>query len=214
MVNTSPGKAVLIGDNLISAEMFSERSVALREAGFTITTLSWVFEDRNEMNRRSLRIERFGPEIESPPLGLSEEIRDATILITHFAPISRDMIAAGAKLQVIGVARGGWENVNVNVATQFGIPVLHIKGRNANAVAEYTVGMILCEMRNIARSHSTMRQGEWYKIDPNSSYELANKTVGLIGFGAVGQLVARRLSRTYFKIWLTHHRMTANKQKA
>ena len=189
-------KAILIGDNLISAQMFLTRSQMLQEAGYDVKILEWVFHDRNEMNRQNLRIERLGPEAEPPPKGLLTEVHDAQILITHFAPVPRKVIIAGKQLQVIGVARGGYENVNIQAATESNIPVVNIMGRNANAVAEYTIGLILCEMRNIARSHIAIKQGEWYNrsVEPLGCFELAGKTVGLIGFGSVGQLVARRLS--------------------
>jgi D-3-phosphoglycerate dehydrogenase len=69
-------------------------------------------------------------------------------------------------------------------------------GRNANAVAEHTIGLILCEMRNLARSHCALQSGVWYarQVDPLRTFELAGKTLGLVGFGTIGQLVARRLA--------------------
>jgi D-3-phosphoglycerate dehydrogenase len=93
---------------------------------------------------------------------------------------------------VIGVLRGGTENVDVPEATRRGITVLNTPGRNARAVAECTMGLILAEIRNIARSHALLRQGDWRRSFPNSAAipELYEKTVGLVGFGSVARLVA------------------------
>ncbi len=97
---------------------------------------------------------------------------------------------------MIGVLRGGTENVDVPFATGRGIAVLNTPGRNARAVAECTMGMILSEIRNIARAHGRLKCGEWRRSFPNSDAipELYEKTVGLVGFGAVGRLVAGYLA--------------------
>jgi len=189
-------KAIVVGDNLISSEMILSRCGPLRETGYEFQTFDWLAPNRNELNRRNLNVERYGPEAEPPPAGLEEAVRDAEILLTHFSPVPKGIVEAGSKLKAIGVARGGWENIAVDMATQHHIPVVHVVGRNANAVAEFTLGMILCEMRNIARSDRAMRSGVWYNrmVDPNRCFELSGKTVGLVGFGAVGQTLARQLS--------------------
>ena len=70
--------------------------------------------------------------------------------MTQFAPVARRMIEAAAGLKVIGVLRGGVENVAVDLATERGISVLNTPGRNARAVAECKVGLILAEIRNLA----------------------------------------------------------------
>ena len=88
--------------------------------------------------------------------------------------------------------RGGVENVAVESATQKGITIMNTPGRNARAVAECTMGMILAEIRNIARSHADLKRENWHRSFPNSDAipELCGKTVGLVGYGAVAQLVA------------------------
>jgi D-3-phosphoglycerate dehydrogenase len=189
-------KALIIGDNLITSEMMLSRCDPLREAGFKIEALNWLAADRNALTQRNLNVERNGPQAEPLPEGALEAVMDATVLLTHFCPVPRSLLQAGNKLKAIGLARAGWENIDLAAATEYGVPVIHIVGRNANAVAEHTVGLILCEMRNMARSHAAMMAGTWYNrmVDPALTYELAGKTIGLIGFGAIGRLVARRLS--------------------
>jgi D-3-phosphoglycerate dehydrogenase len=189
-------KAIIVGDNWISSELMLSRCLPLAEAGYEIQCFDWLAADRNEMARRNLNIEMNGPEAEPGPDGLAQAARDGDILLTHFCPIGRAVVEAGSRLRAIGVARGGWENIAVEAATRRGVAVVHIVGRNANAVAEHTVGLILCEMRNMARSHCALQSGRWInrQIDPLSCFELAGKTLGLVGFGAIGQLVARRLA--------------------
>ena len=77
-----------------------------------------------------------------------------------------------------------------------GVEVINTPGRNARSVAEFTVGMILAEMRNIARSHDALRDKYWRKDSPNHQAipELGGKVVGLVGLGHIAQLVAGFLS--------------------
>jgi D-3-phosphoglycerate dehydrogenase len=114
------------------------------------------------------------------------------ILIVQFAPVSQSLIDKAGKLKMIGVLRGGVENIACEYAAEKNIAVLNTVGRNARAVAEFTMGMILSEVRNIARSHAALQKGVWMKAFPNSGAipELYHKTAGIIGFGHVGKLLA------------------------
>ncbi|MCU0503605.1 MAG: 2-hydroxyacid dehydrogenase, partial [Anaerolineae bacterium] len=100
------------------------------------------------------------------------------------------------RLKVIGVLRGGYENVNFAHAKEKGLLVFNTPGRNADAVADFTVGMIIAEARNIARGHHGLKKGEWIRTYPNYQHipDLPGRTVGLIGLGEIGLKVARRLS--------------------
>ncbi len=122
-------------------------------------------------------------------------VGDAEIIITHTAPITRKVLAAANKLKVIGVARGGPVNVNWKSCTERGIPVLYAPGRNSGAVAEFTVGMMLAQSRNITRSHMSMMtekrwRGDLYTMEAVGK-ELNSSVVGLVGSGAIGAKVAR-----------------------
>jgi D-3-phosphoglycerate dehydrogenase len=189
-------KAIVVGDNLIPAGMILAHGEPLRAAGYTIQAFDWLATDRNELVHRNLTIEKHGPEAVPPPDGLAEAIQDAEVLITQFSPVPRAIVEAGHRLRIIGVARAGWENVAVEAATARGIPVVHVVGRNANAVAEHALGLILCEMRNVSRAHCAIKAGVWFNryVDPHVCFELACKTVGLIGFGAIGRLLGHRLA--------------------
>ncbi|KLU62764.1 putative 2-hydroxyacid dehydrogenase YoaD [Peptococcaceae bacterium CEB3] len=121
---------------------------------------------------------------------------EADILVTNVAPITEKVINASARLKVIGCCRGGVVNVNVTAATRKGIPVLYTPGRNAPVVAEFTVGLILSEVLNIARAHARLMQRQWsgqFYVYEDSGFELENKVAGIIGLGAIGQRVAKLL---------------------
>ena len=99
-------------------------------------------------------------------------------------------------LRIIGVARGGVENVDLEAATQNGIAVFNAAGRNANAVSDFTVGMIFSEIRNIAKCHHQIKEGVAKLRFPNSDFtpDMKGKTLGLVGFGNIGRLVAKKMA--------------------
>jgi D-3-phosphoglycerate dehydrogenase len=127
------------------------------------------------------------------PDELAAFVYDAQAIVTHVAPITRQVIEAAGGLRIIGCCRGGPVNVNVTVASQRGIPVVNAPGRNAQAVIEFTLGLILAECRGIGRAHDALARGVWqgelYRYD-RTGRELKGQTIGLIGFGAVAQGLA------------------------
>jgi len=188
-------KAIMIGDYFISPDLMLQACDPFREAGVEITTLEWGFRTKIEVDEHRLNVELHGPEAEPPADGAYEAVQDADILIVHMCPVPRSLIEAGSRLKVIGVARAGYENIDVAAASDRGVPAVHIMGRNDSTVAEFAVGLMLAEMRHISRAHCAARHGEWFEIaDPSSCLELGSKTIGLIGFGSVGRVLARRLA--------------------
>lgn len=118
------------------------------------------------------------------------------VLAVHVAPVPKAIIDAGRALRVIACARGGPVNVNVAAATARGIPVLYTPGRNAGAVADFTLGLMLAAARHIARADRLVRDGaEYWQKEIRASLvgtELDGKTLGLVGFGNVGRKVLDR----------------------
>jgi D-3-phosphoglycerate dehydrogenase len=114
------------------------------------------------------------------------------MIITQFTPIGKNLIDRATNLKYIGVLRGGMENVDLDYAKSKGIEVMNTAGRNARAVAEFTVGLMLALTRNIGLMNAKMHQDIWFKDFPNKNYvpEIGGKTIGIIGFGHIGQMVA------------------------
>lgn len=131
------------------------------------------------------------------PEGLCEAVADSDLLIVHLCPVTRKMIESATSLKAIMSCRGGLENVDVQAATENGIIVSNNPAHNANAVAEFTIGLILSETRNICRSNFALKNGQWRKVYPNTTTtikEMTEMTVGIVGYGSIGRLVAHKLS--------------------
>jgi D-3-phosphoglycerate dehydrogenase len=141
-------------------------------------------------------VEKEGSGAYDPPEYIREAVRDADIIVTEFCPIGKALIDECANLAVIGVLRAGIENVDVAHATAKGILVYNTFGRNADSVADFTVGLLIAECRNIARGHHGLKNGRWIREYPNSGSipDLPGKTVGIVGLGEIGRKVARRLA--------------------
>ncbi|HUT93573.1 MAG TPA: 2-hydroxyacid dehydrogenase [Thermoguttaceae bacterium] len=185
-------KLLAISDTYIPSRFMEQGLAALGPLGIDVEVRRWEHATLVDLQEANLAIEKDGPEAVSLPAEVTRDLGAFHFLVVQFTPIGRSFLEAAANLRVIGVLRGGTENVDVRTATDRGITILNTPGRNARAVAECAMGMILSEIRNIARSHACLRGGDWRRTFPNSDAipELYEKTVGLIGYGAVGRLVA------------------------
>ena len=107
--------------------------------------------------------------------------------------IDRNFIDACPSLRCIGRVGAGMETIDTDYAESRGIRCLNSPEGNRDAVGEHTVGLLLCLLNNIARADAEVRQGLWRR-EANRGHELGNLTVGIIGFGNMGQAFAKRLS--------------------
>jgi len=185
-------KLLAISDTYIPPQFMEQGFASLRDLGVEVEVRHWEHATLVDLQQANLAIEQGGPEAVSLPASITANLDDVEILAVQFAPVARAMIEATGRLKVIGVLRGGTENIDVETATHRGVAVLNTPGRNARAVAECALGMILTEIRNLARSHACLKSGQWRRSFPNSDAipELYEKTVGLVGFGDVGRLMA------------------------
>ena len=124
--------------------------------------------------------------------GLAAELADADALVVRSA-IQADakLLESAPKLRVIGRAGVGVDNIDTDAATHRGIVVMNTPGANAVAVAELTLGLMISLARAIPRANSTMHQAKWDKKSLQGS-ELRGKTLGIVGLGRIGGLVAQR----------------------
>ena len=189
-------KIVCVGDAYITPRMMREGVSPFLTARDSLEVLFFGDEDREQM-RQTVRLLETGHRDSLPlPSGLLEAVQDADLLIVHLCPVTKAVLNAAPNLKAVLSCRGGQENLDVEAATERGIIVSTNPAHNANAVAEYTLGLILCETRNIARSHFALKNGQWRKVYPNTAstiHELKDLTVGIIGYGSVGRLVAAKL---------------------
>lgn len=188
-------EVLCIGDVMIPGDNIGAAAKTLRLNNLNIDIKNWE-TDWGKLQDRRLIIEKQGPSAESVVPQILNANKDTEMLLVLFCPVSREAINALPNLKLIGASRAGLENIDVKYATEKGIIVQNIKGRNAQAVSDFTIGLILGEVRNIARSYHAVKNGVWRKNFVNSEMipELQGKTIGLVGFGDIGQLVAQKLS--------------------
>ena len=123
---------------------------------------------------------------------------DIALLVVEVEQITEQIIRTASKLELIHVCRSGPGNVDLEAATARGIPVLVTPGRNADSVADFTVGMLLSITRKISTADQHLRSQDW-SVDNEIPYfhfrgpEFAGKTIGLIGCGAIGQAFLKRM---------------------
>jgi D-3-phosphoglycerate dehydrogenase len=117
---------------------------------------------------------------------------DTFAMIVRSEKITSDIIDLLPELRVIIRAGAGYNTIDTAYARQKGIDVMNTPGANANAVAEEVIAMILADARHIITADPSVRSGKWEK-KKFMGRELAGKTVGIVGLGHIGQLVARRL---------------------
>jgi D-3-phosphoglycerate dehydrogenase len=174
---------------------------------------------------RSWELRRVGPVSAAVAAMPPAERPSVGVLIVEAEPVDAALLSRLSGLQLIACLRGDPVNVDVAAATARGVVVVHTPGRNAEAVADFTLGLCLAAARNIAISHHGIVSGTltstgtggarpsgpvatapgdviWRPADPESPVpylvyrgrELSSLTVGVVGFGTIGQAVARRFA--------------------
>ena len=120
-----------------------------------------------------------------------EELKQSEGLLIRISHIGRKEIEACPDLKVIGRHGVGYETVDVEAATEAGIPVVITPGANSRSVAEHTVSLMLALIKDLMNSHREMLEGNWEIRQSLKSYEWEGKLVGFIGFGHIGKLAAK-----------------------
>lgn len=188
-------KFCAVGDPMISSDMLEKAIHDVFGTEQEVKKVDWRPKSQEEFYQLRSDVEKDGPDAGCPPEELYNQSKGVDVIVTHHTPLNRRVIEqSGAK--IIGVCRAGVENVDLNAAAEQKITVFKTIGRNTEAVSDFTVGMILCELRNIARGHAAMMQGNWRRKYSNSDFmgDMQEKTVGLIGFGEIGRAVTKKLS--------------------
>ncbi|MGR8006964.1 2-hydroxyacid dehydrogenase [Streptomyces hypolithicus] len=145
--------------------------------------------------------EPFGPvgdvhEASGTEEDVSKALDGAEICVTQMAPFTEKVFTACPGLRMVAVSRGGPVNVDLAAATRHGVAVSFAPGRNAPAAAEFAIGLMLAAMRRITTADAELKRGKWrgdlYAYD-EGGIELDGATAGLVGYGAIGRIVARVL---------------------
>ncbi|MEA1958059.1 MAG: phosphoglycerate dehydrogenase [Chloroflexota bacterium] len=125
-----------------------------------------------------------------------DEIKDIigeydAIAVRSETKVTAEIIEAGKKLQVIGRAGVGVDNIDLEAATQNGIMVVNAPTGNTISAAEHTIALMMALARHIPQAHQKLKGGEWKRKD-YMGMELRNKTLGVVGLGNVGSEVSKR----------------------
>lgn len=178
------------GDRFVGPELLADALRSeLSDPDVSTVTLPWP-------------VEPFGPvggvdEASGTEQQVIDALGDAEVCVTQMAPFTEEVFRRSPRLRLVAVGRGGPVNVDLRAATRAGVAVTFAPGRNAAAAAEYAVGMMLAAMRRIPASDAELKQGRWrgdLYAYPEAGIELDGSTVGLVGYGAIGRIVARVLS--------------------
>ena len=142
------------------------------------------------------KAEKVGVDWVEPAPEMLEQFADVDCVIVHWSPFNRKMIDAAPNLKFLGSMRSGFENLEKDYAESKGIVVKNCPGRLSDSVADLTVAMMLSQNKRLLRRNLLATGGEWTRDNAQEkSYRpLCMLTIGLVGFGIIGQAVARRLA--------------------
>ena len=157
-----------------------------------------VFLDEVELTPASLRALEGVGTVRTVPVTAQGEvlpaIRDADAAVYHLFPnlLTREVLEACGRLKVIGRIGIGMDQVDLAAAAEHGVTVVNAAGAQAVAVADHAMALMLCLARNVMTSHAHIVAGERNPPWEYMGCELDGKTLGIIGFGAIGRRLARR----------------------
>ncbi len=113
------------------------------------------------------------------------------LIIRSATTVTPEVLAAATDLLVIGRAGIGLDNVDVDAATRRGVMVVNAPQSNVVSAAEHTMALLLAQARNVPQAHAALKAGRWERTRWEG-VELADKTLGIVGLGRIGRLVAQR----------------------
>ncbi len=121
------------------------------------------------------------------------------IIVRSATRVDAEVFAAASRLRVVARAGVGLDNVDVEAATKAGVMVVNAPTSNIVTAAEHAIALLLATARNVPQGHSALKQGEW-KRSKYTGVELQEKTLGVLGLGRIGVLVAQRLAAFDMKV--------------
>lgn len=126
---------------------------------------------------------------------VKERIMDADIVICNKTPMTRENLVAAKNLKYIGLFATGYNNVDLEFCDNAGITVCNAGSYSTDAVAQHTFALILNRYSRVAEYNALVKKGGWIKSPTFSPFvlptqEIAGKTIGIIGYGSIGQAVA------------------------
>ncbi len=121
------------------------------------------------------------------------------IIVRSATQINAELMEKATKLKMVGRAGNGTDNIDIPEATRRGIIVANTPESNTMSAAELTVGLIVTQARNIPQANQFLKEGQWGRNQFKGT-ELFGKTLGIVGLGRIGSLVAKRMQAFGMKV--------------
>ena len=122
---------------------------------------------------------------------LAQVVGAHALIIRSATQVTAEVLEAGSDLVVVGRAGIGLDNVDVDAATRRGVMVVNAPQSNIISAAEHTMALLLAQARNVPQAHAALKAGRWER-SRWEGVELSDKTLGIVGLGRIGKLVADR----------------------
>jgi glyoxylate reductase len=156
------------------------------------------------------RIDRVAPGPQTSA-AMQAAIREAdALLCTPWTAVDAAVVAAADRLRVVSTVAVGYDNIDVGACRKRGIAVGHTPGVVVESTADLAFGLVLAVMRGIIAGDRFVRAGSWTAAQLPLQHDLAGKTLGILGMGAIGTSVARRAVASGMRIAYTNRRPAAN----
>jgi D-3-phosphoglycerate dehydrogenase / 2-oxoglutarate reductase len=186
-------KILAVGDSFVPVEVFQAGLAGVaraHEVEYLQLDESGVIEPATD-SERSIR------EFLGTPGQIARRVGDKDVLVVHGAPVTDEVLEAGARLRLVCCARGGPVNVDVGAASARGLQVVNTPGKNADAVADQALAFMVMLARGFPRAQKFLLDGgrlgeSAYEGANFLGHELGGHVLGLVGYGNVGTRVARR----------------------
>ncbi len=195
-------KLLIIADSPMQAETmknpkYGGRFEKYREAGYEICHITdeSLLSTGLERSAAVMKVEKEGPEWCSYTPEVLEAISDADLIVMCYSAVNSVFFDHAKKLKHLTVMRSGWENVNIDSATEHGVIVSNAPGRVGQSVADYTISAMLAFNRYISADDLSHREHGWrgenHKYRPMLVREM---TIGIVGFGIIAKWIVERMS--------------------
>ena len=155
---------------------------------------------------------RFAPDLTADDL--PAEIGGAEVLVVRSTKVTRATVEAGKQLSLVVRAGAGVNTIDIEAACEYGVSVANCPGRNTAAVAELAIGLMIAADRRIPAATADLVSGSWRKKEYGRASGLLGRTLGVVGFGAIGRAVAERAKALGMRVCAWSRSLTAEAAEA
>jgi len=186
-------KILVVGDSFVPVEVFQAGLAGIAHAH----EVEYLQLDESRPLEQATDSERSIREFLGTPGQIAKRVGDKDVLIVHGAPVTDEVLEAGARLRLVCCVRGGPVNVDVGAASARGLQVVNTPGKNADAVADQALAFMVMLARGFPRAQKFLLDGgrlgeSAYEGAQFLGHELGGHVLGLVGYGNVGRRVAKR----------------------